>query len=98
MNRLEWLCRVLSLVSAVGSCQPLPHPEPIPPPVPGATCADAGAKLRAIGCPEARTPHGTPFEEACERAAADGRDFCPGDVAAITDCSEVEAASRRCLQ
>lgn len=95
MTRRERLVRWLSLVAAVGSCRPIPAPEP--PPIVG-TCFQAGERLRELGCPEATTPGGTPFEAACERALVDGRDWCPGDISVVRDCSEVEAASRRCLQ
>lgn len=92
------LLAVLALSLPQGCGFPTPAPvDPSPPkPQPAGDCAAAGAHLEALGCPEAHTPAGTSFAEACERAAADGRDWCPGAIARVSSCTEVEAASREC--
>jgi len=57
-------------------------------------CAQAEARLVALKCHEATTPAGEPFAVACERAAADGRDWHPTCIAKLKACSDVEAAYR----
>lgn len=94
MTRLELTVRWLSFVAAVGSCHPVTPIDPDPPVV--GTCFQAGERLRELGCPEATTPAGEPFEAACEAAKEDGRDLCPGEIAQILSCDEVESAYRRC--
>lgn len=88
----RWL---LLAALALPGCPVVPTP-PDPGPAPVGDCRAAGERLRALGCPEARTPEGTPFSEACERAQRDGRDWCPSAISQVSDCSEVEDASRRC--
>lgn len=97
MTRRERLLRWSSLVLAVGSCRVVPPVDPDPSPPVSGTCLMAQERLQELDCPEQTTPGGTPFAEACERALDDGRDWCAGDISVIRDCSEVEAASRRCL-
>lgn len=57
-------------------------------------CVEAGAHLRRLSCPEAYTPGGMPFAEACEIASKDGRDWRPDCIALVSSCSEVEDAYR----
>lgn len=55
-------------------------------------CKDAGDRLEQLGCPEARTPAGAPFAEACEAAAEDGRDWRADCIAQISSCAELQSA------
>jgi len=40
------------------------------------------------------TPAGEPFADACQAAAADGRDWRPECLAAISSCDQLEEAYR----
>ena len=89
--------------SALSGCSvyvPGPAPDPHVAPVESSECAAAGARLEELHCfsksgaPLWRTPEGSPFSEACERAAADGRDWHAALIARIEDCSQLEAAYR----
>lgn len=84
----------MTLALACCACTPIPMP-PGPGPIPPSdgACQAAQERLEELGCPEAKTPAGTPFGEACEAAWADGRNWCAGAVAKITKCSQVEAAA-----
>lgn len=87
-----------SMLVGAGCSWANPGPAPLPPaggaaPV-GSPCERAQTRLTVLGCPEAATPAGTPFQTVCERAAADGRDFHPNCLATIRSCSEVEQAYR----
>jgi hypothetical protein len=99
-----WVGLFLPLALAL-ACSPTPGPAPIPPvdpvepiPVVDNACMRAEEKLRELKCerpggqPWAETKAGTPFHEACERAAADGRDWHPDCIAAILSCDEVDLA------
>lgn len=68
-----------------------------PPPAPvvvGDPCEAAGARLAELGCPEAKTPAGLPFGDACKVARADGRDWRPDCIALVDSCDEVASAYR----
>lgn len=71
-----------------------------PPPVDGSACPAAEARLRELECrfsdggPAWLTPGGTPFGEACDRAAKDGRHWRADCIAKIGDCSQLAAAYR----
>lgn len=82
------------LVLLPSGCSITPTPEP--PPVPTEPCMAAQQRLAALGCPEAWTPEGDTFVDACLRAEKDGRNWCPLELAKVADCQDVEEASRRC--
>jgi hypothetical protein len=96
---------VIAACLAAGCCgQPLVPEAPPPPRAPdfdyGAACTAAETQLvhlsclRADGSSWARTPAGKPFGDECRRAWADGRDWRPECIAAITDCGQIEPAYR----
>lgn len=59
-------------------------------------CQRADVTLNALKCPEAKTPKGTPFADACRRAAATKQDWHPECIAKVTSCAAVKAAYRGC--
>jgi len=61
---------------------------------PTTPCLAAQYTLERLGCEQARSPSGTPFGEACERAEGDGREWHPECIALVQHCSEVDAAYR----
>lgn len=71
-----------------------------PPPVDGSACPAAEARLRELECrrpnglPWWQTQGGTPFGQACARAAQDGRGWRADCLATIRDCGGIEAAYR----
>jgi len=73
--------------------QPEPTPDPDPAPVEPTDCQAAEDNLRDLGC---RAPEGfllaDGFADACERNALDGVNWHPVCLAAIDDCSRVDAA------
>lgn len=83
---------VVALLTSLHGCVPY-APEPEPPPVTDAGCAEACATQRELGCEGGgHTEDGVPCEAVCEDAEA----FLPGSyhtgcVAAASDCAEVEA-------
>lgn len=89
--------RLLSVILLACGCVPGPVdnlPEPPPPPEPAPVgvddCESAHARLIKLGCAETTTPKGASFQEACEAAAADGRNWRPDCIAQIRSCDEIE--------
>jgi len=74
-------------------CGCVTHPTPAPAPVPAGACQAAQERLEELGCQEAKTPKGTPFSEACDRAVDDGRSWCPVAVSRIDECAEFTDAA-----
>lgn len=86
-----WL--VMALFAACRSAAEPALPRIEPAPVTRAECEAAEARLVELGCPEARTPDGTPFGEACWDAAQDGRHWRPDCIVLVTSCDQVERAA-----
>lgn len=67
---------LLVAVALVGCPRPIPPPTPPAPDADAstpATCADACARLRQLGCPAGQTtPKGAPCEEVCENVTSSG--------------------------
>lgn len=57
-------------------------------------CTAAGDRLRELGCSQAATPAGTPFEVACKQALTDGRNWRADCISRVTSCNQVEQAYR----
>ena len=87
--------RLLALSLTLAGCASV-TPAPAPAPVPEGSCETAGVHLAELGCPEATTPAGTHFAEACNAAVADGRNWHPECIARVADCSQVADAFRGC--
>lgn len=87
---------IASALQVLAGCNGFPIREPVS----GEQCAAAGDRLRALQCttpdgtPLWQTPEGTPFRDACERAAVDGRNWHPECLATIESCDELEDAYR----
>jgi len=95
------LCLLVALAAACGPVQPIPEPTPPDPsPAPPGSCLAAHKRLEGLDCrkpdgsPWWKTPAGTDFAIACERAQFDGRDWNPECIATIEACSELERAYR----
>jgi hypothetical protein len=76
----------LALVALLLGCSPYPAQRAVP----DDACEAAGARLAELGCPEARTPRGTPFAAVCRRAAADGRNLRADCLRSVQSCADVE--------
>ena len=95
-----WLGQLAGAVAFGCAAVVAPVPPPHVEPVDASDCERAGARLEQLGCrtpagvPLWRTPGGSPFSEACERAASDGRDWRADCLATIESCAEINDASR----
>lgn len=68
-----------------------PSPPPAPAPS-GNSCADACAKLAALGCPEAKpTPKGATCTEVCQNTLGSPVSLQPDCVVHAKDCPSAEA-------
>lgn len=93
---LTLLALVLLAATLAVGCRPevVPVPPPVDPaPVPEGACQAAQARLDELGCPEAQTPGGMRFEDACDAAAADGRNWCPVAISKVKRCADVARAA-----
>lgn len=83
---------LLALLLSTACCGPtiVHSPDATPEPIDGSRCAGAEAHLIAMGCPEQKSPKGTPYGDVCRNAAESGIDLysCP---TAATSCAEVRA-------
>jgi hypothetical protein len=65
-----------------------------PPPVTGASCADACAKLAALGCPEAKpTAKGATCVEVCQNTLGSPVSLQPDCVVHASDCPAAAACA-----
>lgn len=100
------LCACQSCHPIVGPFpEPTPQPEPPDPwndaavdvgpaPAPGGSCADACAKLAALGCPAAKpTPKGATCVEVCQNTLGSPVSLQPDCVVRATDCPSAEACA-----
>jgi hypothetical protein len=69
-------------------------PTPTPPPVPGASCADACARLTALGCPGAKpTPRGASCVEVCQNTLGSPVSLQTDCIARASDCPAANACA-----